>query len=201
MEPMASFLILRILVLFSLALRSHQAWISLLIGCLFFVVASCFFATMKPYKSNLSNNVDIWMLGLLAMLSLAFLTETIYPGTRTSTYSVAAILVLLGVPHMVLIFYICYVLAKKVGITQCLKRKCNSLKRCVLAIRCTSQVEADVENDSDIDSLPDRLVNPGAYIPLLHTGENVAAKPTESKQQVIEDPQRLSLVYSYGTIN
>ena len=119
--------ILRILVLLSLAARYHHAWISLIIGCLFFVVASWFNATIRPYKSNLSNNVDIWMLGLLAILSLAFLIETIYPETQTSRYSLVAILLLLGVPHMVLIFYICYVLAKKVGITQYLKRKYNSL--------------------------------------------------------------------------
>ena len=197
----ASFLILRILVLFSLGFRSHQAWIPFLIGCLLFVVASCFYATIRPYKSNLCNNVDIWMLGLMSMLSLGFLIETIYPWTQTSTHCVVALLLLLGTPHMVLISYICYVLAKKVGITQCLKRKCNGLKRCALAIRCISQVEADMEADSDIDSLPDRLVNPGAYLPLPQTGENIAAKPTESKQPVDEDPQRLSLVYSYGTIN
>ena len=137
----------------------------------------------------------------MAILSLVFLIEMIFPGTRTSRYSLVVILLLLGVPHMVLIFYICYVLAKKVGITQCLKRKYNSLKRCALAIRCTSPAEADVEADSDIDSLPDRLVNPGAYEPLLHTGESHAAKPTESKQRVNEDPLRLSLVYSYGTVN
>ena len=58
-----------------------------------------------------------------------------------------------------------------------------------------------MEAESDIDSLPDQLVNPGAYEPLLHTGESHAAKPTESKQRVNEDPQRPSLVYSYGTIN
>ena len=81
---------------------------------------------MRPYKSNLGNNVDIWMLVLLAMLSLAFLIETIYPETQTSTFFVEVTILLLGVPHVVLIFYICYVLAKKVDITQCLKRKYSS---------------------------------------------------------------------------
>ena len=32
-------------------------------------------------------------------------------------------------------------LAKKVGITQCLKRRYKSLKRCMLSIRCTSPAE------------------------------------------------------------
>ena len=154
---------------------------------------------MRPYKSNLSNNVEIWMLGLLGMLSLAFLIATIYPWTKTSKSSIVAMILLLSVPHMVLIFYICYVLAKKVGITQCLKRRYKSLKRCVLSIRCTRPAEADVEADPDIDSLPDQLINPGAYEPLLQNLEAIAAN-TESKQTVNEDLQRLTLVHTYGTI-
>ena len=61
----ALFLILRILVLLSLVVRCHHAWISLLIGCLFCVVASCFYATIRPYKSNLSNNgyLDVRFVG------------------------------------------------------------------------------------------------------------------------------------------
>ena len=73
------------------------------------------------------------------------------------------------------------------------------MKGCVLAIRCTSPAEADIEADPDIDSLPDRLINPGAYEPLLQNLEVVAAN-TESKQTVNEDLQRLTLVYTYGTI-
>ena len=198
----ASFLILRLLILIGILTRHHNAWISLLIACLVFVVASCFHATMRPYNSNLSNNVDIWMLGLLAVLSLAFLIETIYPFTQTSTTSFVAIFLLIGVPHMVLIFYICYVLAKKVGITECLKRRYKCLKGCVLAIGCTNAAEADMEADPDIDSLPDRLINPGAYEPLLHTRQNQAiATNIESKQAVNTNPQMLNLVYTYGTMN
>ena len=195
----ASFLILRLLILVAILTWHHNAWSSLLLGCFIFVVASYFHATIRPYKSNLSNNVDIWMLGSLAVLSLAFLIATIYPLTQTSTTAFVAILLLLGVPHIVLIFYICYVLAKKVGITQSLKRKYKSLKRCVLSIRCTSPAEPDVEADPDIDSLPDRLINPGAYEPLLQNLEAIAAN-TESKQTVNEDLQRLTLVQTYGTI-
>ena len=198
----ASFLILRLFILIGILTRHHNAWISLLIACWVFVVASCFHATMRPYKSSLSNSIDIWMLGLLAVLSLAFLIEAIYPLTQTSTTSFVTIVLLIGVPHMVLIFYICYVLAKKVGITECLKRRYNNMKGCVLAIRCTNAAEADMEADPDIDSLPDRLINPGAYEPLLHTRQNQAiATNIESKQAVNTNPQMLNLVYTYGTMN
>ena len=177
----------------------HVTWLSLLIGSFVFVVASCFYATIRPYKSNLSNSIDIWMLGLLGMMSLAFLIATIYPWTQTSKYCIVILILLLGVPHMVLIFYICYVLAKKLGITECLKRKYKSLKGCVLSIRCTSPAEPDVEADPDINSLPDRLINPGAYEPLLQNLEAIATN-TESKQTVNEDLQSLTLVHTYGTI-
>ena len=41
------------------------------------------------------------------------------------------------------------------------------MKRCVQATRPTSEAEADVEAESDTGSLPDRLINPGEYEPLL----------------------------------
>ena len=64
---------------------------------------------------------------------------------------------LLLVPHLVLICYVCYALAKNVGITHCLKRKYD---RCVQANRHTNQAETDVETESDCGLLPDRLINP-----------------------------------------
>ena len=198
----ASFLILRIITLPQLFWRHHYFWSSSELECAIFVIASCLFAVLRPYKSNVRNNVDTVMLGLLALLSLAFLTETNYPDTDSSAQSILVTTLLLGVPHMVLILYICYVLAKKANITQCLKRKYESLKRCLLAVWCTSQAEADVEAESDSDSLPDRLVNPEEYEPVtLAIAEDNAADPTENKETVIEQPRRLTPVYTYGSIN
>ena len=37
------------------------------------------------------------------------------------------------------------------------------------ATRSTSEAEADVEAESDSGSLPDRLINPGEYEPVLAT--------------------------------
>ena len=70
------------------------------------------------------------------------------------------------------------------------------------ATRPTSEAEADVEAESDTGSLPDRLINPGEYEPLLPTTEELtAAELTEEKEQVGEDPRRLTPVYTYGSIN
>ena len=91
----ASFLILRILILFSFLVRYHQhTWTSSKLkktSIWIFVAVSCLYAFMRPYKQNFRNNVDIFMLGLLAILSLTFLTETNYPGSNSSTSSLLLI--------------------------------------------------------------------------------------------------------------
>ena len=66
--------------------------------------------------------------------------------------------------------------------------------------RLTSQVGADVEAESDTGSLPDRLINPEEYEPLVPTTEeHTAAELTE--EPVNEGTRRLTPVYTYGSIN
>ena len=68
--------------------------------------------------------------------------------------------------------------------------------------RHTSQAEADVEAESDTDSLPDRLINPGEYEPVLPTTEeHTAAELTENKEPVSEELRRLIPVYTYGSMH
>ena len=60
------------------------------------------------------------------------------------------------------------------------------------------QAETDVEAESDISSLPDRLINPEEYEPVvLTTEEHGAAEPTDS----INESRRLTPVYTYGSFN
>ena len=73
------------------------------------------------------------------------------------------------------------------------------MKRCVRATRPTSEAEADVEAESDTGSLPDRLINPGEYEPVLPTTEECTA--TEDKESINEEPRRLTPVYTYGSIS
>ena len=68
--------------------------------------------------------------------------------------------------------------------------------------RPPSEDEVDVVAESDTGSLPDRLINPGEYEPVLLTRkEHSTAEPTEDKEPVDEDPRRLIPVYTYGSIN
>ena len=194
----ASFLILRILILF-LFINHHRtiSRTSELQGVLI-ICATCIHAITRPYKLNFMNNIDIVILVLLEILIFVISSS----GTPLSTYIILVTTLLLLIPHMILIFYICHKLANKIGITQCLKRRYKNLKRCVQATRPTSEAEADVEAESDTGSLPDRLINPGVYEPLLPTTEEfTAAELTEDKEQVSEDPRRLTPVYTYGSIN
>ena len=70
------------------------------------------------------------------------------------------------------------------------------------ATRPTGEAEADVETESDAGSLPDRLINPGEYGPVLPTTEeHTAAELTEDKEPDNEEPRRLTPVYTYGSIS
>ena len=58
------------------------------------------------------------------------------------------------------------------------------------ATRHTSEVEEDVETESDTGYLPDRLINPGEYEPVLPTTEEyTAAELTETKSQSMKSQE------------
>ena len=58
------------------------------------------------------------------------------------------------------------------------------------ATRHTSEVEADVETESDTGSLPDQLINPGGCEPVLPTTEErTAAELTETKSQSMKSQE------------
>ena len=71
----------------------------------------------------------------------------------------------------------------------------------MLAATHRGQAEADMEAESDTGSLPDRLINPGEYEPVLQVRrEHAAAEPTEDQEPDNEEPRRLTPVYTYGSI-
>ena len=195
----ALFLILRILILASF--HNYSLWVLAGEQFVLLIGAACFYAVVRPYKLNFGNIVDVVILTVMEALSAAMLVSAYHPPTKeTATYYVGATVLLLLVPHMVLTVYICYVLAKKAGITECLVRKFKALGSCVN--KGTVQAETDVEAVSNTGSLPDRLINPVEYEPLLATTEEcTAAEPTENKEPINEEPRQLTPVYTYGSIN
>ena len=186
----ASFLILRILTMatyFHSELRGFSSGMQYVL----FTGTFCVYAIIRPYKLNLRNNVDFLILVLLETMSFELFAGAYHIAPSDFTYYIMATILLLGLPHMVLIFYVCYLLAKKAGITQCLKEK---FRRYMQIIRLTAE--------PDHDSLPDRLINPGEYEPVLPTtDEHTAVEHTDNKEPDNEDPRRLSPVYTYGSIS
>ena len=168
----ASFLILGILTMASY-LPHHKIdnWPSLEMQSALFVIATGFYAIAKPYKTNFSNNVTIVIFVLLVVTSLVMLNATYNSAVNIFTSSVLMSILLLCLPHMILIFYICYQIAKKTGFTQCLTKNYTTLKGYLLTFQGTRQSETDLQAEFDISTLPDRLINPGEYEPLLPTRE------------------------------
>ena len=66
------------------------------------------------------NNTDIAILFLLEILTLV----TSNSESPILTHFVLGTTLLLLVPHMILIFYICLKLAEKIGLTQCIEKMC-----------------------------------------------------------------------------
>ena len=185
----ASFLILRILTMATYFL-DQPSGISSGLQYVLFTVSFCVYAIIRPYKLN---NVDFLILVLMEKMSFELFAGTYHIAPSDFTYYIKATILLLGVPHMVLIFYACYVLAKKASITHCLKRK---LRRYMQVIRLTAE--------PDHNSLPDRLINPGEYEPVLPTTEKHSAAETtdtDNKEPDNENPRRLTPVYTYGSIS
>ena len=62
-------------------------------------------------------------------------------------------------------------------------------------------LEAEVESESDTDSLPDRLINPNQYELLPHIApEHRVAEPAENNEAVNEEPRRLITLDTYSSI-
>ena len=204
----ASFLILRILTMTSFLAsiffkNQVTSYSAAELQCTLFVGASILYAVVRPYKSNLSSNIDYLILALLGIILTELMRAPWHIKTGVFRQYFLVSMLLLSVPHIVLIFYICYVLAKKAGIIQCLKRKYETLKRCVQSTRNSSQAETDTEAESDTGSLPDRLINPEDYEPVLLTAEkHTAAEATESIDPAgNKEKRKLSPVYTYGSIS
>lgn len=164
----------------------HHRYSSSGAQCILFVCASCIYAITRPYKLNFRTSIDILIFALLEILTVELLFSVNHAAIPAFIYYIFGSVLLLGVPHMALI---CYVLANKAGITQCLKGKLN---RWVQSKRRKSQADMDVEAETDTGSLPDRLVNPVDYEPVLLTRKHTAVESAQDK--------RLTQVHTYGSI-
>ena len=125
---------------------------------------SLFFAIARSYKVNRSNTIDSVLLALLSLQALMSMFVTYLTNQRYSQVIAVTGIITMGIPHAALVLYILYIISKKIRNLQHLKRKCQ----CLLCWTKYSLTETQNGYDElDTDSLPDRLVNPDEYEPLI----------------------------------
>ena len=198
----ASFLVLRILIVAAFTRDRYYRGFILGIQCGFFICASCIHAITRPYKTTYQNNVDIAILGLLGLLLLLFSNMLYSPTVGSITHASVVTVLLLCVPHVALMFCVCYKLAEKTGVTLWLKLKYKDFKEWILSTRQTHRATENVDVTSDVESLPDRLINPEDYEPLLPNANNcTVGESPDSKVSILDEPRRLTPVYTYGSMN
>ena len=85
-------------------------------------------------------------------------------------------------------------LANVTGAIQYLGRKCGAFKACMTQIS-----DGEIEVESDTNSLPHRVLNPGEYEPVPQTAQGkTSAEPTGSDD---EEPRKRISVYTYSSLN
>ena len=176
----ALFLIFRTLILASFLHQHYSLLFSSGVQCILFVGGSCLYAVLKPYKSHFGNNIDFLILILLEILSLTFVLDTNFPASNLFTYCILVSVLLLGIPHIIMVFYVCFHLVKKTGLVPYLKEKCKALKRYICTFNPANQANMNMEAQSVTDSLPDWLINPEEYKPLPTVEKNITAELTEN---------------------
>ena len=125
---------------------------------------SLFFAIVRPYKVNRSNTIDSLLLALLSLQALMSMFVTYLTNQRYSQVIAVTGIITMGIPHAALLLYILYIISKKIRNLQHLKRKCRCLVCWTKYLLTETQNRYD---ELDTDSLPDRLVNPDEYEPLI----------------------------------
>ena len=164
------YLFFRIVILAAFISPSPYMWLILIP---FSVVASLSVAYFRPYKNNLFNIIDC--------LAFALLGLTIYLlvyAVRIKSFPVQLLYVTGSIPFMYFILFILYKIFSQVA----LFRTCCS--RIVKTYQAKYENQyLDIPRDDNIDeNLPDRIVNPDVYRPLLLTTNSSVVNPQSDCQ-------------------
>ena len=126
---------------------------------------SLFFAIVRPYKVNYFNVIDSIILAMVGLLTLIGQFVLYIPNQMYSHALGVTGLLLMCTPHAALVLCILYTISKKIRILQRLKRKCL----CRLSLVCCNEHSLPNSNHAGLntDPLPDRLVHPDEYEPLI----------------------------------
>ena len=169
-----------------------------LIASVILTSASLFFANVRPYKVTVdhSNTVDSLLLALLSIQALICLFVKYLSTQRCSHVIGVTMSLTIAIPHAAFVLYILYIISKKISILQHLERKC----KCLLSIVFWKKSMLTEANNGygglDTDSLPDRLVNPDEYEPLIP-----AVNHRDNQSESYAVPARLTAMNTYGLVD
>ena len=166
------YLLFRIVLLTALITQSSYMWLILIS---FLVSVSLLFANFRPYKNNYFNIIDC-----LAFALVALTTYLLVFATRIKPFPVQLLYVMGSIPFLYFILFILYkVLSQVASFCTC----CSRLGKKIQA-RNENQ-DLHIHRDDNInDDLPDRIVNPDMYQPLLaatDSGEGNSRSESQSK--------------------
>ena len=150
------------------------------------VVASLLFAYFRPYKKNFFNILDCLCFALVALT-----TFLIMYGMRIKAFPMQLLYVLVLIPPLYFISFILYKICSQVAL---FRSVCSRIGE-RLKIKTSQHLHIHRGNSID-DELPDRIVNPHMYEPLLP-----ATNSGEKRFQSDSQPQAgVNSLAAYGSM-
>jgi len=128
------------------------------------------------------------MLALLGLMSLLMLATVAFRGT--SATAIYVIITLISIPQLVLILYIVYHPLRGRRLVKYITVRITNLRTNAKGQNTEQQIT---------DSLPDRLVNPDQYRPLLPVEGELAHQQDSMESRNHE--RCITPVYTYGSVN
>ena len=135
------------------------------------VVISLLFALFRPYKNNYFNIIDCLAFALVALSTFLIM----YTYTTHVHYYIQLLYVILLTPFLYFISFILYKIFSQVAL---LRACCSRIKKILLS-RNENQYQHVQRGDNE--DLPDRIVNPDIYQPLLPATNNSSGGEGDSQ--------------------
>ena len=187
----AFYFILRVVIFLVRNLKTPG--LSWTISAVCFAIGSLLFALLRPYKKNWLNVLDCLALALLALIQMWILYSL---EVQAKWFQSAGFLT--AVPLLYLVIYATYKLLSFLRVLQ----KCQQLSRYLQQslqqrwqrCKCRQQEHCDEEQ------LPDRMVNPNEYDPLLHNRRDVDDRDNSMTENPLIFPVG-AYTNDYGTMN
>ena len=187
------YLVVRIALMTSGDVETHSstelAW---LLRAIISLGTSLFIAIARPYKRNYMNVLESLMLALLGLVSLLILAYQYVSPSEAHLLLLYLILTLISIPQLVLILYILYHPLRGRRLVKYITVKITNLK--------TNARDQNTEQQIP-DSLPDRLVNPDEYRPLLPVEGDPELAHQQDSTESGNHERCITPVYTYGSVN